>query len=158
MRPGREMDTEIAKLVFGHRVWAQSKVLYENAEKGDRPLRNYSREIEWAFEVVKKTKMTLIPIEGGQWFAFVGPQAQEGWESPERVLEFLKAGHFEGCGAAVGDNIPIVICEAALRAMEKRNAESTAVDTTAEPIEAAEEPAPIHLVKDEESALPPTHH
>ena len=123
MRPGREIDTRIAKEVFGHKVWAQAKVLYESAEKGDRPLRNYSKEIEWAWEIVKKLKMTLIPIENEQWFAFVGPETIQGWASPTAVLEFLQGGKFEGCGAAIGDDMAMVICEAALRAVEKRQNE-----------------------------------
>jgi hypothetical protein len=120
MRPGRELDTEIATQVFGHRVWAKNRMLYENAPKGDRPLRNYSAEIEWAAEVVTRLKMTLIPIENDQWFAFVGPEAKAGWESPNAVLEFLVGGEFESCGAAVGKKLPLVICEAALRATGKR--------------------------------------
>ena len=121
MRPGREIDARIAKEVFGHRVWAQAKVLFENAEKGDRPLRNYSREIEWAFEVVKKMNMTLVPVENGSWFAFVGPRERL-WKSPTDVFEFLGAGNFVDCGASFGDDICMVICEAALKAAEKRQA------------------------------------
>ena len=120
VRPGRELDTRIAKEVFGYKVWAQAKVLYENAEKGDRPLRNYSREIEYAFEVANKMKITLIPVEGSQWFAFTGPIEKTGWESPQAVFVFLEAGNYDNCGAAVGENPAAVICEAALRAVDKR--------------------------------------
>ena len=124
MRPGRELDTRIAKEVFGHKVWAHAKVLYENAEKGDRPLRNYSKEIEYAFEVANKMKITLIPVEAeensSQWFAFTGPIEKTGWESPQAVFVFLEAGNYDNCGAAVGENPAYVICEAALRAVDKR--------------------------------------
>lgn len=120
MRPGREIDTRIAKEIFGHKVWAQNKVLFENAEKGDRPLRNYSKEIEWAMDVARKMKVALLPVAGGQWFAFVGPESQGGWESPQAMLQFLEAGNFNDCGAAVGDNPAALICEAALKAAEKR--------------------------------------
>ena len=120
MRPGREIDTRIAREVFGHRVWAEKKTLFESADKGDRPLRNYSREIEWAILVAEKMKMTLIPIEGGQWFAFVGPRENQGWESPQAVLKFLEAGQFSDCGAAVGTDLALIICDAALKATEKR--------------------------------------
>ena len=122
MRPGREIDTEIATRVFGHRVWAQNKILFESAEKGDRPLRNYSKEIEWATEVVKALKMTLMPTENEQWFAFVGPEGKNGWASPTEVLEFLGQGSFNGCGASVNTSLTLAICEAALKACEKRQA------------------------------------
>lgn len=125
MRPGREVDARIAKEVFGHRVWAQAKVLFENAEKGDRPLRNYSKEIEWAWEVAEKMKITLIPVEGGEWFAFTGPIENNGWESPTAVLQYLETGTFDGCGASVGPNPAVAICEAALKAVEKRRVAAT---------------------------------
>ena len=127
MRPGREIDARIAKEVFGHRVWAQAKVLYENAEKGDRPLRNYSKELEWAFEVAAKMKITLIPVEGSNWFAFTGPAGKDGWESPQAVLQFLEKGTFDECGASVVPNAAAVICEADLKATEKRAAASRAL-------------------------------
>ncbi len=120
MRPGREIDTRIAREVFGHRVWAEKKTLFESADKGDRPLRNYSRDIEWAIAVAEKMKMTLIPIVGGDWFAFVGPMVNQGWESPQAVLKFLEEGQFQDCGASVGNDLAFVVCEAALRATEKR--------------------------------------
>lgn len=120
MRPGREIDARIAKEVFGYNVWAQNKQLFENAEKGDRPLRNYSKEVEWAMEVAKKMKIALLPVSGGQWFAFIGPDTADGWESPQAMLKFLEAGNFNECGAAVGENPAAIICEAALKATEKR--------------------------------------
>jgi hypothetical protein len=128
MRPGREIDARIAKEIFGHKVWAQAKVLYESAPKGDRPLRNYSKEMEWAWEVVEKMKVTLIPIEGGQWFAFVGPREKIGWESPDAVLKFLEAKQFEDCGAAIGENVPLLICQASLIANEKRVAKQAGTE------------------------------
>lgn len=137
MRPGREMDARVAKEVFGYNVWAQAKVLYENAPKGDRPLRNYTKEMEWAWEVAEHMKITLIPIEGGNWFAFAGPKSKDGWESPTALLEFLASGDFNECGAAVGTDAPQVICEAALRAAEKRRANEAIL-----PIEAAEQQQP----------------
>jgi hypothetical protein len=132
VRPGREIDTRIAREVFGHRVWAEKKTLFESAEKGDRPLRNYSRDIEWAIAVAEKMKMTLIPIVGGDWFAFVGPMVNQGWESPQAVLKFLEAGQFQDCGASVGNDLAFVICEAALRATEKRIAATGEVQPSAD--------------------------
>jgi hypothetical protein len=152
MRPGREIDARIAKEVFGYKVWAHNKQLFENAPKGDRPLRNYSKEVEWAFEVAKEMKVALLPVAVGQWFAFVGPQEKlNGWESPQDMLQFLEAGNFNDCGAAVGENLPAVICEAALKAAEKRRkveelSASSSVEGT------ADAPAQIHLVSDQDSA------
>lgn len=130
MRPGREIDVRIAKEIFGHRVWAQAKVLYENAPKGDRPLRNYSKELEWAWEVAEKMKITLIPVGAGNWFAFTGPAGKDGWESPQAVLQFLDQGNFNECGACVGLNAAAVICEAAIKAAEKRAAASHTTETS----------------------------
>lgn len=132
MRPGRELDVRIAKEVFGHNVWAQNKELFENAEKGDRPLRKYSKEIEWAMEVAKKMKVALLPVAGGDWFAFVGPENSAGWESPQAMLQFLEAGNFNDCGAAVGTDAAKLICEAALKAVEKREALAAVATGTTE--------------------------
>ena len=120
MRPGREVDTQIAQEVFGHKVWARGKVLLENPPQGERPLRRYSKEMEWAWEVANKMHIVLIPIAGGEWFAFIGPEKKEGWESPQAVLKFLESGKFDDCGAAVGSEAPWVICQAALNAIAKR--------------------------------------
>jgi hypothetical protein len=138
MRPGRELDVRIAKEVFGHNVWAQNKELFENAEKGDRPLRKYSKDIEWAMEVAKKMKVALLPVAGGDWFAFVGPEKSAGWESPQAMLQFLEAGNFNDCGAAVGTDAAKLICEAALKAVEKRQAVQALASQTETP-EAADE-------------------
>lgn len=65
MRPGREIDTRIAREVFGNEVWASNKMIHE------------------------------------------------------------RAGDFRACGAALGESAPLAICEAALRLLEKRRAESS---------------------------------
>ena len=127
MRPGKELDTRIAREVFGYEVWATNKTVHERAGEVKRPLRNYTREMEWAWEVADKMRITLIPVRTGEWFAFAA--GEEGWESPQAFAEFLQAGDFQGCGAALGKEPALVICEAALRAVEKRNAESTAPRT-----------------------------
>lgn len=130
MRPGREMDTRIAKEVFGHEVWATNKTLHEKTTEGKRPLRNYTKEIEWAWEVADRMKITLLPVEGQRWFAFSAEN--DGWESPQAFVEFLQKGDFKGCGAAVGDRPAAVICEAALRALDKRAQEQKAAATESE--------------------------
>jgi hypothetical protein len=117
MRPGREMDTRIAREVFGHEVWATNKTLHEKTPDGKRPLRNYTKEIEWAWEVAQQMRISIMPVNEDQWFAFVA--GNTGWKSPQEFAEFLQAGNFKGCGAAVGESIPTVICEAALRALDK---------------------------------------
>lgn len=123
MRPGKELDTRIAREVFGHEVWATNKTVHERAGEVKRPLRNYTREMEWAWEVADKMRITLVPVRTGEWFAFAA--GEQGWESPQAFAEFLQAGDFTGCGAALGENAALVICEAALRAVEKRKGETT---------------------------------
>jgi hypothetical protein len=120
MRPGREIDARIAKEIFGYEVWAKNKVLHERAEKGERPLRNYSKEIEFAWEVATKMRVSLVPIEGGEWFAFIAPK--DGWKSPIDFLKYLEGGDFTDCGAFVDASAPMAICQAALKVMEKRQA------------------------------------
>jgi len=120
MHPGREIDARVAQEIFGYEVFAKNKVLHETVDTGVRPLRNYSKEMEWAWLVAEKMRISIIPIEGGSWFAFVGPK--QGWSNPEAFLEYLKAGDFSQCGAAVGANPAQVICEAALVANQKQKA------------------------------------
>jgi hypothetical protein len=122
MRPGREIDTRVAQEIFGNMVWASNKTVHEKAGDIKRPLRKYTREMEWAWEVADKMRISVIPVRTGQWFAFCA--GEEGWESPQAFAEFLAAGDFKGCGAALADSAALAICEAALRAAEKRRAES----------------------------------
>ncbi len=133
MRPGREIDTRVAREIFGHEVWATNKVLHEKAPLGKRPLRCYSKDIEHAWEVAREMHISLIPIEGGQWFAFAGTST--GWKSPQEFIEALQKGDFVESGAAVGENPALAICLAALTAKEKQNslpaAEATAETVTA---------------------------
>lgn len=118
MRPGREMDTRIAREVFGHEVWATNKTLHEKTAEGKRPLRNYTKEVEWAWEVARAMRISVLPVNEDQWFAFKAEN--NGWKSPQEFAELLQAGNFKKCGAAVGTNVAVVICEAALRAIDKQ--------------------------------------
>lgn len=68
MRPGRELDTMIAKHIFNHDVIIKRKIPTEVTPVGERPLREYTKEIGAAFEVAKKLNISLIPIENGGWF------------------------------------------------------------------------------------------
>lgn len=119
MRPGRELDCAIAQKIFGHRVFVKKHELFEETPKGDRPLRPYSKDITYAWEVVEKMSITLIPIENASWFALVGKPGR--WESPATFLEYLQKGNFISAGAAVGEKAPQVICLAALKATETRD-------------------------------------
>lgn len=116
----RELDTRVAREIFGYQVFEQEGVLQESAPEGDRPLRPYSTDMQVAWLVAEKMRISIMPVEGGSWFAFVGPET--GWPTPEAFLEYLRAGDFSECGAAVGDQAPEVICRAALVANQKQKA------------------------------------
>lgn len=137
MRPGREIDARVAQEIFGYEVWAKNKVLHERTEKGERPLRPYSKEMTWAWEVAAKMRVSIIPIDEKQWFAFAGDM--KGWESPEHFLQFLREGDFRYCGAAVGENPAQTICEAALNAHQKMTRPHLVREENSTPVES---PAP----------------
>lgn len=118
MRPGRELDTLIAKHVFGHEVIIKRKIPTEVTPVGERPLREYSKEIGAAFDVAKKMNISLIPIEGGSWFALAG--GKEGFTSPGDFIKYLSVGDFANAGAAVTDSAPLAICLAGIKAVESR--------------------------------------
>jgi hypothetical protein len=120
MRPGREIDTKIAKEVFGYEVWATKKVLYERTPLGKRPLRKYSSQMESAWEVVEKVKITLLPTQGNLWLALAA--GGKCWENPAEFVEYLQAGDFKKCGAAESENPAFAICQAALTAIQKQKA------------------------------------
>lgn len=118
MRPGRELDTLIAQHIFGHEVIIKRRVPTEVTPAGERPLREYTKEIGAAFEVAKKLNISLIPIEGGSWFALAGKT--EGFSSPAQFIEYLSAGNFVEAGAAVTESAPLSICMAAIKAVESK--------------------------------------
>ncbi len=118
MRPGREIDVQVAQEIFQHQIIVKKKILHEITPLGERPLRNYAKEIQYAWTVAEQMRVSLIAIEGGNWFALAGKA--EGWGGPEALLHYLKGGNFANCGAAVGDNAALVICQAALVAREKQ--------------------------------------
>jgi hypothetical protein len=123
MRPGRELDTMIAQHIFGHDVVIKRKIPTEVTPTGERPLREYSKEIGAAFDVAKKLNISLIPIEGGQWFALKGKE--EGFSSPANFIEYLSAGNFVDAGAAVTESPALSICLAAMKAVESKLATKT---------------------------------
>ena len=118
MRPGREIDTLIAQTIFNHKVIIKRKTPTEQTPVGERPLREYSKEIGAAFDVAKMLNISLIPIEGGQWFAMAG--ASEGFKSPAEFIQYLQAGNFVDAGAALDESAPLAICLAALKATEAK--------------------------------------
>lgn len=122
MRPGRELDTMIAQHIFGHEVVIKRKIPTEVTPSGERPLREYSKEIGAAFDVAKKLNISLIPIEGGQWFALKGKE--EGFSSPASFIEYLSAGNFVDAGAAVTESPSLSICLAAMKAVEAKLAKT----------------------------------
>ncbi len=122
MRPGREIDARIAQEIFGHHVFFQGEELFEKTLHEVQPLRHYATDMQWAWLVAEKMRVSLMPVENGQWFAFIGPH--EGWVSPEAFLEYLRGGDFSLSGAAVGGIAAQAICEASLIANQKRQMHS----------------------------------
>ncbi|MBA2405341.1 MAG: hypothetical protein H0V66_11265 [Bdellovibrionales bacterium] len=120
MRPGRELDTMIAQHVFAHDVIIKRKIPTEVTTSGERPLREYSKEIGAAFDVAQKLNISLIPIEGNQWFALKG--GPEGFKSPAEFIQYLSEGNFVNAGAAVTDSAPLSICLAAMKFVEAKMA------------------------------------
>lgn len=116
MRPGRELDTMIAQHVFNHEVIIKRKIPTEVTASGERPLREYSKEIGAAFDIAKALNISLIPIEGGQWFALKG--GTEGYKSPAEFIQYLSEGNFVNAGAAVTESAPLSICLAAMKYVE----------------------------------------
>ncbi len=122
MRPGRELDTLIAKHIFGHEVVIKRKIPTEVTPAGERPLREYSKSTGAAFDVAEKMKISLIPIEGNQWFALCGPE--EGFKSPADFMKFIGEGNFQNSGAAVAETAALAISLAGIKAIETRLASS----------------------------------
>jgi hypothetical protein len=118
MRAGRELDRVVAQRVMGYAVTQQKREVFEATPKGTRPLAHYTTDIAAAWEVVERLGITLIPVQGGQWFALVG--RGERWESPADFLRFLGEGNFVNAGAAVGESAAMTICQAALKSVEFR--------------------------------------
>ncbi|HXH74825.1 MAG TPA: hypothetical protein VNJ08_07655 [Bacteriovoracaceae bacterium] len=118
MRPGREIDTLIAKHIFNHDVVIKRKLPTEVTEAGERPLREYSKSMGAAFEVAEKLNISLIPIAGGQWFALCG--GNDGFQSPADFIRYLGEGNFQNAGAAISESAPLSVCLAAIKSVEAR--------------------------------------
>jgi len=108
---GHEMDVLVARKIMGQNL--------ENLHNDGDLHPRFSTKIEDAWVIAERMGITLIPIEGGSWFALVGPKT--GWTSPAEFLTCLQAGDFMRSGAAVTESAPLSICLAALSAIEKRN-------------------------------------
>lgn len=117
---GTEVDALIAQYVMEHDVIRQKKGgIKERTSQGlIRPLRAYSRDMNAAWEVAQKMRVTLIPIQERSWFALVGKPG--GWESPAELMQYMAENAFAEGGAAVQNTAPLAICLAALTAVQKR--------------------------------------
>lgn len=119
MNKPRDMDIFMAQNVLGHKTYYEKNgALREKLPSGQsRPLRAYSTEIAAAWEIVEKIGITLLPVDQG-WFALVGEK--RGWSSPAEFLTYLQTADFANSGAAVGEQAPLTICLAAMKAIERR--------------------------------------
>jgi hypothetical protein len=117
MKAGREFDILISTEVLGHTIHKQESSYFEVTSEGIRPLRAYSAQMDAAWDVIQSQGITLIPIEGGLWFAFAGPGG--GWRSPAEFLECLQKGEFVNSGAAVSESAPLSACLAAWNKTQK---------------------------------------
>jgi hypothetical protein len=119
MIAGKQLDKQVATQVLGHSVVQQkNRALVEGTPRGQRPLASYSTEIGAAWEVAEHLGITLIPIEGGTWFAMAGKE--NGWTGPAEFIKFLQTAEFMNTGAAVAETAPLAICLAAIKVVEKR--------------------------------------
>jgi hypothetical protein len=87
-------------------------------------------------------RVTLLPLADGQWFTFVGEDT--GWRSPQAFVDFLQRGDFLHCGASIGTDLPLCICEAAIRAIDKQYA-GTGEEAGAERRTGSAEADPAHV-------------
>ncbi len=119
----RELDLYMAQRVLGHRTYNDKtgKPFEELSSGQTRPLRSYARDISAAWEIVEKLGISVLPVEQG-WFALVGNA--KGWESPADFIAYLQTADFANSGAAVGASAPETICLAAMKAVERRDADS----------------------------------
>ena len=108
MKPGRELNNLISEQIMGNSP---------NLD-GARPVRDYSNNMEDAWEVATRMGITLIPIDDGSWFAMVGPP--HGYKSPADFIQCMQNSDFAHSGAAVAKTAALSICLAAIRAAEKR--------------------------------------
>jgi hypothetical protein len=115
MNAGRDLNNLIAEHVMGHSVHRQKQVFFEATAKGTRPVRDYSNNMEHAWEVANHLGITLIPIEDGSWFAMVGPTG--GFKSPADFIECMQKADFANSGAAVTKSAALSICIAAIKAV-----------------------------------------
>ncbi len=122
MTKPRELDVLMAQKVLGHQVYHEKTgAIRERLASGQtRPLRNYTNEIGAAWEVVEKLGITLLPVDQG-WFALVGQK--KAWASPADFITYLQTADFANSGAAVGEQAPLTICLAAMKALERRQIE-----------------------------------
>ncbi|MBC7533815.1 MAG: hypothetical protein H7318_19785 [Oligoflexus sp.] len=122
MNKPRELDILMAQKVLGHQTYHEKTgALRERLPSGQtRPLRPFANDITAAWEIVEKLGITLLPVDQG-WFALVGQK--RGWTSPAEFITYLQTADFANSGAAVGEQAPMTICLAAMKALERRHVE-----------------------------------
>jgi len=122
MTKARELDVLMSQKVLGHQVYHEKTgAMRERLPSGQtRPLRNFTSDISAAWEVVEALGITLLPVDQG-WFALVGQN--KGWHSPADFITYLQTADFANSGAAVGEQAPLTICLAAMKALERRTVE-----------------------------------
>lgn len=122
MNKPRELDILMAQKVLGHQTYHEKNgAPRERLPSGQtRPLRPFATDIAAAWEIVEKLGITLLPVEQG-WFALVGEK--RGWTSPAEFIAYLQTADFANSGAAVGDQAPLTICLAVMKALERRQVE-----------------------------------
>ncbi len=130
MKAGRQLDLVIAQNVMGYPLHQQNDEIFETTPSGVRNLHEYSSRIDAAWEVAVQMGITLIPIEGGSWFALAG--SKEGWGSPAEFMECLQKADFAHVGAAVTQSAPLSICLAAVKAAEKRKSDAESLGAPAD--------------------------
>ena len=118
MSPGRDLNNLIAEQVMGHTVHRQKDVFFEATAKGARPVRDYSTNMEAAWEVATRLGISLIPVADDSWFAMVGPS--DGFKTPADFIECMQRADFANSGAAVTKSAVLSICLAAVLAVKKR--------------------------------------
>ena len=74
---------------------------------------------------LEKLGITLLPVDQG-WFALVGEK--RGWTSPAEFIAYLQTADFANSDAAVGDQAPLTICLAVMKALERRQVGACAMD------------------------------
>ena len=127
----RDIDKIMAAKILEHTLYYEkSGAMRERLPTGQtRPLRNYSTDINAAWEVATKLGVTLLPTTEG-WFALIGPATE--WRSPAEFMVYLQKADFVKAGAAVAPQGSMAICLAAVRWLENLETRGATAQASAE--------------------------